>query len=86
MASPSASLADTRQERLPVCAVGDEGERRILVMCGALFPMLTVWDALCCAPKGSTAVAMHSIRSPESMVGKTTVLPLPREEELCVHS
>jgi hypothetical protein len=46
MGSPSGSLADTRQEILPLCALGEEGERMMLVISGALFPMLTIWDAV----------------------------------------
>ena len=61
MGSPSASLAETRQEMLPVCALGEDGERMMLVISGVLFPMPTVSDALCCAPKGSVAVAIQVI-------------------------
>ena len=46
---------------LPVCAVGEEGERAMFVMLGAPFPALTDWVALSVAPKGSVAVAVHEI-------------------------
>ena len=52
---------DIKQLMLPVCAVGVDGDRRILVMVGAPFPALTVWVALSVAPKGSVAVAVHVI-------------------------
>jgi hypothetical protein len=57
--SPSGSLVETKHEILPVCAVGEAGERRILVMTGMPFPALTVWVALWVAPKGSVAVAIQ---------------------------
>ena len=84
--SPSGSLVDTKQLIFPVCAVGALGDRRILVMVGAPLPALTVCVALSVAPKGSAAVAVHEIWSPDRIVGRTMVSPVPMGEPLCSHA